>query len=59
MESEKEQYTPPSLMEYGRMEELTRGPLGGTFDAIIGKAIGIGSVSGGIGDLEAWYTRSG
>ncbi|MGE3267714.1 MAG: hypothetical protein AB7P40_03130 [Chloroflexota bacterium] len=59
MESEKKQYTSPMLIEYGRMEHLTRGPLGGTFDAIIGKAIGIGSVSGGIGDLESWYTRSG
>jgi hypothetical protein len=30
-------YTPPTIVEYGRMEELTRGPFGGVIDSIIGR----------------------
>jgi hypothetical protein len=47
MEQAKKPYTPPQLIEYGRMEQLTRGPLGGSIDSIIGRVIGIGGVTGG------------
>jgi hypothetical protein len=58
VEKEKKRYTRPTLVEYGRMEQLTRGPLGGSFDSIIGRTIGIGSVGGGFGPLEDWFLRS-
>jgi len=47
MNRAKKSYTPPKLVEYGQMEQLTRGPWGGSFDSILGKVIGISGVTGG------------
>jgi len=58
MDKAKKPFTAPRLVEYGKMEQLTRGPWGGSLDSIIGQAIGIGSVSGGLGGLESWHTHS-
>ena len=33
----KKAYQAPTLVEYGRMETLTRGPWGGVFDSIFGR----------------------
>jgi hypothetical protein len=33
----KKAYQTPTLVEYGRMEELTRGPVGGSFDSLFGR----------------------
>ena len=30
-------YRSPTLVEYGRMEKLTRGPWGGVFDSLFGR----------------------
>jgi hypothetical protein len=54
VEKMKKCYAPPTLVEYGRMEELTRGPYGGTWDSIIGLAVpGVGD-AGGWGPIESW-----
>lgn len=37
MEKRKATYTPPTIVEHGRMEQLTRGPWGGALDALFGK----------------------
>lgn len=58
MEHVKKPYTPPTLVVYGRMEELTRGFWGGSFDAMLGRAIGIGPVGGGWGPIEDLFNRS-
>jgi hypothetical protein len=47
LEKVKKRYTPPTLVEYGRMEQLTRGLWGGSFDAIVGRVIGIDGIDGG------------
>jgi hypothetical protein len=33
---EKRTYRAPRLVEYGRVEEITRGPWGGSFDSLFG-----------------------
>ena len=62
MEKEKKRYAPPTLVEYGRMEQLTRGWWGGSFDAIIGRSIGAPGIGGGLGPYDdeatAWFLRS-
>jgi hypothetical protein len=37
MNPTKKAYRAPALVEYGRMENLTRGPLGGVFDSLFGR----------------------
>jgi hypothetical protein len=54
VEKVKKRYTPPTLVEYGRMEQLTRGPFGGSWDSIIGLVVpGVGT-DGGWGPIEDW-----
>ena len=47
MEKEKKRYTPPTLVEYGRMEQLTRGPWGGSWDSILGLVVPAIGTDGG------------
>ena len=57
MKKAKKRYAPPTLVEYGRMEQLTRGPWGGSWDSILGLAVPSIGTDGGWGAFESW-TRS-
>ena len=54
MEKAKKRYGPPTLVEYGRMEQLTRGPIGGSWDSIIGLVVPDIGPDGGWGPIESW-----
>lgn len=47
----KKAYQAPTLVEYGRMEKLTRGPFGGVFDSMFGR--------NGDGGLAWWLPAPG
>jgi hypothetical protein len=54
VEKGRKRYVSPALVEYGRMEELTRGPLGGSWDSILGLVVPDIGPDGGWGRIEGW-----
>jgi hypothetical protein len=39
--TDKQPYSTPQLIEYGRVEDITRGPGGGSFDSLFGRNGGL------------------